>query len=52
MRTLQAGTLPAGEHRIVWDGRDDRGKVTASGIYFSRAQVGEWREARNLVLLK
>ncbi len=52
VRTLQAGTLPAGEHRIVWDGRDDRGKVTASGIYFCRAQVGEWREARKLVLLK
>jgi hypothetical protein len=50
--TLLAGDLPAGQHRVAWDGRDDRGVEAASGIYFCRAEVGAWRDATKLVLLK
>jgi len=35
VRTLLAGALEAGEHQIPWDGRDDRGKKAATGIYFA-----------------
>jgi endonuclease/exonuclease/phosphatase family metal-dependent hydrolase len=52
VRTLESGVLPAGEHRVVWDGRDDRGREAASGIYFCRAIVGEWTEARKVVLMR
>lgn len=45
-RTLADEPLPAGRHRRVWDGADDRGRPLAAGIYFVRfegktAQVGE-----------
>lgn len=52
IRTLASSPFPAGEHRIVWDGRDDRGRETASGIYFCRATVGDWRQDRKLVLMR
>jgi len=36
VRTLWSGPHPAGRHVLVWDGRDDRGRPTASGIYLVR----------------
>ncbi len=50
--TLVDGSMPAGANRVVWDGRDSHGGPAASGIYFCRAQVGEWHEARKVVLLR
>ncbi len=52
VRTLRAGTLASGEHLVYWDGRDERGRPVASGIYLCRAQVGAWRESRKVVLLR
>lgn len=52
VRTLARGSLPGGEHSIVWDGRDDVGGDAASGIYFCRATVGDWRQVRKLLLLR
>lgn len=50
--TLLARRLPAGEHRVTWNGVDRTGREVSSGIYFVRASVGEWRAARKLVLLR
>ena len=41
VRTLHKGWLNAGPHKLIWDGRDDRGFPVASGIYFSRL---EWQK--------
>ena len=43
---------PAGPHRIVWDGRDRRGKTLSSGIYFYRLNNGEKTITRKGVLLR
>ena len=50
--TLVDGSMPAGVNPVVWDGRDSHGALAASGIYFCRAQVGEWQQSRKLVLLR
>lgn len=52
VRTLRAGRLASGEHLIDWNGRDDRGKPVASGVYLCRAEVGDWHDSRKLVLLR
>jgi len=52
VNTLVDGSLPAGSNRVIWDGRDSSGAPVASGIYFCRASVGEWNEARKVVLLR
>ena len=42
VRCLLDGPLPAGRTRLDWDGRDDDGRLTASGMYFCRgATAGE-----------
>lgn len=49
-RTLAAETMAAGEHQAVWDGRDDRGRALASGIYFCRL-AGEGAVATQRLIL-
>ena len=41
VRTLVDESLGAGEHEASWDGRDDRGRPLAPGLYFTRLQ---WRD--------
>jgi hypothetical protein len=40
IRTLQTGTLPAGEHRRTWDGRADDGTRASSGVYLCTFRAG------------
>lgn len=52
VRTLANETRSAGSHDVVWDGRDARGVVQASGVYFYRITAGSFTESRKMVLLK
>ena len=54
LRTLMRGDLKSGEHRVVWDGRDDSGHDVSSGIYLYRLMVdkGRWTETRKLALVR
>lgn len=49
VRTLVTGPSDAGRHRAIWDGRDDRGRVVAAGIYFARLAAGEFKSTRRIV---
>jgi hypothetical protein len=45
--------LPAGSHRVEWDGTDFRGKPLASGIYFYRLTAdGQKHDVKKMLLLK
>jgi hypothetical protein len=46
------GLATAGEHEIVWNGRDDAGMPTASGVYFYRLTADNYTETRKMMLLK
>ena len=50
VRRLVQGTRAAGPHRLVWDGRDDRGVPAASGVYFVRFEAGNGTSARRVIL--
>ncbi len=43
---------PGVPHAARWDGRDDRGRPVASGVYFARLVAGRDVVTRKLVLLK
>lgn len=45
-------TLPAGIHKIVWDGTDSSGKQLPSGIYFYSVKSDNHSETKKMVLLK
>ncbi len=40
VRSLPAGTYPAGPHTLAWDGRDDAGRRLPPGVYFARMSEG------------
>lgn len=44
--------LPAGEHRIDWDGTDSFGNPVATGLYWYRLTSGESTATRSMLLLK
>jgi hypothetical protein len=51
VRSLASGSRTAGTHRIVWDGRDDRGRQAAAGIYFAMMDAPDGRSIRRLIRL-
>ena len=52
VRTLIDEDRAAGEHSVVWFGRDDRGNELASGVYFYRVRIGGYSAERKMLLLK
>jgi hypothetical protein len=36
LRRFDLGSLPAGEHRVTWNGRDDSGRELPAGVYLLR----------------
>ena len=52
VRHLPSGVQPAGDHAVVWDGRDDTGAPLPSGVYFCRVRAGGETRGGRLVLLR
>jgi hypothetical protein len=52
VRVLVDGTAPAGVHRARWDGRDTRGRVAATGIYFVKLRAGGVERTQRLLRLR
>ena len=52
VRRLVAGHLPAGEHRVAWDGRDESEQDVGSGVYVYRLSIGEATASRRMLLLR
>jgi hypothetical protein len=52
VRTLVDEPRGAGDHRVMWDGRDERGATAASGIYFVKLVSGESADIGKITMLK
>jgi len=52
VRELQEGLLPAGVHRVRWDGKNEAGQPVASGSYFYRLEAEGIRLTRKLILIR
>jgi len=42
----------AGQHQVLWDGRDDAGNSLPSGVYLYRLSAGEFVATKRIVLLR
>ena len=51
LAVLVSGALPAGYHRVVWDGRDESGNRATAGVYLVRAVTARDRAVRKVLLL-
>lgn len=52
VRVLYEGDSGPGRIPLAWDGRNDAGIPLASGVYFVRADLGEWSRVEKVSLLK
>jgi len=49
LATLETGVRPAGEHPVVWEGRDRQGRPVPAGIYFYRLTATPLDGSRTIV---
>ncbi len=52
IKKLGAGNLPAGYHRIDWDGTNSKGTHVGSGLYFISMRVGREIQTEKILLIK
>lgn len=52
VNTLVSEDMPAGNHTIVWDGRNGTGNSVSSGIYFYRIVAGDFSQTKKMLMLK
>lgn len=52
VRSLHRGSLAAGSHSVVWDGRDDAGAALPAGVYWARIETRSGATARRVVLAR
>jgi flagellar hook assembly protein FlgD len=50
--TLINGREIAGEHVVVWNGRDNDNNEVSSGLYFYELTTGEQTESKKMMLVK
>ena len=50
--TLAEGVYPEGAFAVSWDGRDDRGREVASGVYLARLRLDERALSQRLTLVR
>ncbi len=51
IRTLVSGTIPAGVHAIVWDGRDHTGASVGAGVYLYRLTADGRVETKKMLMV-
>ena len=52
VKTLVNEELEANFHEVVWNGRDNSGKTTASGVYFYKMRASNYTSTKKMILMK
>ena len=52
VRTLVQGVRPGGLNEVLWNGRDQNGRASASGTYYARLEFQNWTSVKSLVLVR
>ena len=48
----QQGEFPAGEARLLWDGRDSEGRPQPTGVYLARVRQENLTDSRKILLAR
>lgn len=52
IKTLLDEYLPAGEHIVQWEGKDDKGNILPGGVYFIQMIAGGYQKTIKTIFLK
>jgi hypothetical protein len=52
VNTLVDEVLPAGDHSVIWNGKNGQGRDVASGVYFYRIKAGDFESIEKMTLLR
>lgn len=52
VKTLAQGVKPAGDNKILWDGRDERLQPLPAGVYFGRLVAATRTVSQKMILLR
>jgi len=52
VRNLINNPHQPGTHRVVWDGRNDRGELAPSGIYVYQMSAGDYTDVKKMAMMK
>jgi len=52
IRTLLKKWQLAGRYQVIWNGKDDKGRPVASGVYVYQIKAGDFVKARKMVLMR
>ena len=52
VRSLLNSEVSGGKHSLAWDGRDDHGNATASGIYLYKLELNGATSSKKMLMLK
>jgi hypothetical protein len=52
VRTLVAGHRAPGRYTSLWNGKDDRGRAVASGVYLLRLETAGFAQGRKITLVR
>jgi len=52
VKTLINEQLSAGKYSVMWNGKDESGKNTSSGIYFCKFRTGKYLSTKKIILMK
>jgi len=52
VKTLVSETKVAGNHSVVWNGKDNNGRNVTSGVYFYKMKTGTYSSTKKMILMK
>ena len=52
VRELLSGSMKAGVHTVVWNGRDNFGRTVSAGVYIAKLTMGSSVTAKSMMLVK
>jgi flagellar hook assembly protein FlgD len=52
VRAFHWDALPAGDHSVRWDGRDQAGRSLGSGVYLYRFEADDFVATQRMSLIK
>jgi hypothetical protein len=52
VKTLVNEHMTAGDHNVVWDGKNTNNKSVSSGIYFYKMKTGSYISTKKMILMK